>query len=60
MGHTHHIKIPLSGHGSGRLRVWVQRGQDWDASAAGEGARALEQTHPRVDALCLAPLLAHN
>lgn len=58
-GQTHHIKIPLSGHGSGRFRFLVQGGQDWDASAAGEGARALEQTHFR-DAHYLAPLHAHN
>lgn len=43
---THHIKIPLSGHGSVRRKVVdvEQRGQDCCASATGEGARALRQT----------------
>ncbi len=43
---THHIKIPLGGHGSVRRKAVEveQRGQDWCASAAGDGARALTQT----------------
>lgn len=43
---THHIKIPLSGHGSARRKAvdGEQRGQDRCASAAGDGARALIQT----------------
>lgn len=43
---THHIKIPLGGHGSVRRKAVEvkQREQDWCASAAGDGARALKQT----------------
>lgn len=40
---VHHIKIPLGGHGSARMKAVdvEQREQDWCASAAGDGARAL-------------------
>lgn len=41
---AHHIQIPLSGHGSGRLRFLVQGEKDRAASAAAQGSRALEQT----------------
>lgn len=43
---VHHIKIPLSGHGSARRKAVDvdQRGQGWCASAAGDGARALHLT----------------
>lgn len=41
---VHHIKIPLGGHGSVRMKAVdvEQRDQDWCASAAGDGARALQ------------------
>lgn len=41
---AHHIQIPLSGHGSGRLGFLVQGEKDRAASAATQGSRALEQT----------------
>lgn len=41
---AHHIQIPLSGHGSGRLGFLVQGENDRAASAAAQGSRALEQT----------------
>lgn len=41
---AHHIQIPLSGHGSGRLGFLVQGEKDRAASAAAQGSRALEQT----------------
>lgn len=41
---AHHIQIPLSGHGSGRLGLLVQGEKDRAASAAAQGSRALEQT----------------
>lgn len=41
---AHHIQIPLSGHGSGRIGFLVQGEKDRAASAAAQGSRALEQT----------------
>lgn len=40
---VHHNKVLLAAHGSVRRKVVdaEQRGQDWCASAAGDGARAL-------------------